>query len=294
MLKKVEKTGKNLNEAIELAAAELGISPDEVGYEIIRESNKGIMRFLLGSEVEISAWIKAEKEKEDGKAAESAKISVKEEKTVKEVKEAKTTEKPAAKEQMKKNVSGESDEKSLDTKPEDKKEQKPKRRDEEEFVIPKESVDDAKYFVSEVLAKIGLKADLNVRLERNEIKLIISGEKMGLLIGNHGKTLDSLQFLTSLYVNRKKGRFIKISVDTENYRKKREETLSNLARSLARNVVKNQKSASLEPMSANQRRIIHMTLQNDPSVKTYSVGEEPRRRVVIAPAVPAAKEPEGE
>lgn len=295
MLKKVEKTGKNLNEAIELAAAELGISPDEVGYEIIRESNKGIMRFLLGSEVEISAWIKAEKEKEDGKAAESAKKSVKEEKTVKEVKEEKMTEKPAAKEQMKKSALGENDEKSLATKPEEKKEQKSKRRDEdEEFVISKESVDDAKYFVSEVLAKIGLKADLNVRLERNEIKLIISGEKMGLLIGNHGKTLDSLQFLTSLYVNRKKGRFIKISVDTENYRKKREETLSNLARSLARNVVKNQKSASLEPMSANQRRIIHMTLQNDPSVKTYSVGEEPRRRVVIAPAVSAAKEPEAE
>ena len=130
---------------------------------------------------------------------------------------------------------------------------------------------------------MGLKAELSVRLERNEIKIAISGEKMGLLIGNHGKTLDSIQYLTSLYVNRQKKTYIKVSVDTENYRKKREETLSNLARSLARTVIKNQKSASLEPMSANQRRIIHLTLQNNPKVKTYSVGEEPRRRVVIAP-----------
>lgn len=279
MLKKVEKTAKNLNEAIELAAADLGVSPDEVGYEIIRESNKGLMRFLLGSEVEISAWIKAEKEKEE-KTFKKAKKEVKEDKP-----EVKTeTEKPVSK----KKVFEQTEE--IKTVEEEKSVTKAKRRDdEEEIVIPKEAVDDAKYFISEMLEKIGLKADLNVRLEKNEIKIVISGEKMGLLIGNHGKTLDSIQFLTSLYVNRKKGHFIKISVDTENYRKKREETLSNLARSLARNVVKNQKSASLEPMSANQRRIIHLTLQNNPAVKTYSVGEEPRRRVVIAPAAPKAK-----
>lgn len=267
MLKKVEKTGKNLNEAIELAAAELGVKIDEIGYEVIRESNKGLMRLLLGSEVEISAWIKKDAEKEEKQNAPKAeKAAPKAEKP-----EAKA-EKPAAKEPKAKAEEG-------GEKPAFQK----RRSDEEEIVIPKEAVDDAKYFISGMLERMGLKAELSVRLERNEIKIVISGEKMGLLIGNHGKTLDSIQFLTSLYVNRQKKSYIKVSVDTENYRKKREETLSNLARSLARTVIKNQKSASLEPMSANQRRIIHLTLQNNPKVKTYSVGEEPRRRVVIAP-----------
>lgn len=280
MLKKVEKTGKNLNEAIELAAAELGVKIDEIGYEVIRESNKGLMRLLLGSEVEISAWIKKDAEKEEKQNSPKA-----EKAAPKAEKPAAKAEKPAAKSEPK-------------AKPEEGGEKtafQKRRSDEEEIVIPKEAVDDAKYFISGMLERMGLKAELGVRLERNEIKIVISGEKMGLLIGNHGKTLDSIQFLTSLYVNRQKKTYIKVSVDTENYRKKREETLSNLARSLARTVIKNQKSASLEPMSANQRRIIHLTLQNNPKVKTYSVGEEPRRRVVIAPnggAKPKAEEEE--
>lgn len=280
MLKKVEKTGKNLNEAIELAAAELGVKIDEIGYEVIRESNKGLMRLLLGSEVEISAWIKKDAEKEEKQNSPKA-----EKAAPKAEKPAAKAEKPAAKSEPKAKLE-EGGEKPAFQK---------RRSDEEEIVIPKEAVDDAKYFISGMLERMGLKADLAVRLERNEIKIVISGEKMGLLIGNHGKTLDSIQFLTSLYVNRQKKTYIKISVDTENYRKKREETLSNLARSLARTVIKNQKSASLEPMSANQRRIIHLTLQNNPKVKTYSVGEEPRRRVVIAPnggAKPKAEEEE--
>ena len=287
MLKKVEKTGKNLNEAIELAAAELGVKIDEIGYEVIRESNKGLMRLLLGSEVEISAWIKKDAEKEEKQNSPKAeKAAPKAEKpAAKAEKPAAKAEKPAAKSEPKVKLE-EGGEKPAFQK---------RRSDEEEIVIPKEAVDDAKYFISGMLERMGLKAELAVRLERNEIKIVISGEKMGLLIGNHGKTLDSIQFLTSLYVNRQKKTYIKISVDTENYRKKREETLSNLARSLARTVIKNQKSASLEPMSANQRRIIHLTLQNNPKVKTYSVGEEPRRRVVIAPnggAKPKAEEEE--
>lgn len=280
MLKKVEKTGKNLNEAIELAAAELGVKIDEIGYEVIRESNKGLMRLLLGSEVEISAWIKKDAEKEEKQNSPKA-----EKAAPKAEKPAAKAEKPAAK----------SEPKAKQEEGGEKTAFKKRRSDEEEIVIPKEAVDDAKYFISGMLERMGLKAELGVRLERNEIKIVISGEKMGLLIGNHGKTLDSIQFLTSLYVNRQKKTYIKVSVDTENYRKKREETLSNLARSLARTVIKNQKSASLEPMSANQRRIIHLTLQNNPKVKTYSVGEEPRRRVVIAPnggAKPKAEEEE--
>lgn len=255
MLRKIEKTAKNVNEAVEAAAKELGVSVEEVGYEVIRESNKGLMKLLLGSEVEISAWLKKDEPKE--------------------VKKPKKEEKP-----VKKAVEEKKEEKA-----EKKAEPAPKKvKEEEEIVIQKETIDDAKYFLSGILDKIGLKHELHVKLEKNEISIVITGEKMGLLIGNHGKTLDSIQFLTNLYVNRHKKHYIKVSIDTENYRKKREETLINLARGLARTVIKTNKSATLEPMSANQRRIIHMALQNNSKVKTYSVGEEPRRRVVVAPA----------
>lgn len=277
MLRKIEKTAKNVNEAVESAAKEFGVSVDEVGYEIIRESNKGLMKFLLGSEVEISAWIKSEKEKEDSKnIKKTEKTEVKPPK--KDVPKAEKTqavpaaEKPAAQSAPSKN----------------------KEKEEADIVIQKETIDDAKYFISEVLSKIGLKHELHVRLEKNEIKIVITGDKMGLLIGNHGKTLDAIQFLTNLYVNRHKKGYVKVSLDTENYRKKREETLTNLARSLARTVVKTGKPASLEPMGANQRRIIHMALQNNSRVKTYSVGEEPRRRVVVAPAETVSNEEKAE
>lgn len=257
MLKKVEKTAKSLDEAIELAAKDLGVSADQVEYDVIRDSSKGFMRFIIGAEVEISAWVKGEKEK-------VKKTSVAEEKPKKAEKKI---------------------EKKAEVKQEKVEPVKPAAKEEEEFVIPKEAVTDAKSFISGMLDRMGLKHELHVKLEKNEIKIVISGEKMGLLIGNHGKTLDSIQFLTSLYVNRQKKNYIKITIDTENYRKKREETLTNLAKSLARTVIKTKKATTLEPMSANQRRIIHMTLQNNPNVKTYSVGDEPRRRVVVAPAM---------
>lgn len=276
MLRKIEKTAKNVNEAVEAAAKELGVGVDEVGYEVIRESNKGLMKLLLGSEVEISAWVKSEKEKEDKKSAPVKKAEVK----------------PAKKEVV-------ANEKKEEQVVEEKKQpesapKKGKEREEEDIVIQKETIDEAKYFISGVLDKIGLKHELHVKLEKNEIKIVITGDKMGLLIGNHGKTLDSLQFLTNLYVNKHKKNYVKVSIDTENYRKKREETLTNLAKSLARTVIKTGKSTSLEPMSANQRRIIHMALQNNPKIKTYSVGEEPRRRVVIAAAEKAVKEESAE
>lgn len=257
MLKKVEKTAKSLDEAIELAAKDLGVSVEQVEYDVIRDSSKGFMRFIIGAEVEISAWVKGEKEK----VKKASPVEDKPKKTEKKV------------------------EKKAEVKQEKAEPVKPVVKEEEEFVIPKEAVTDAKSFISGMLDRMGLKHELHVKLEKNEIKIVISGEKMGLLIGNHGKTLDSIQFLTSLYVNRQKKNYIKITIDTENYRKKREETLVNLAKSLARTVIKTKKATTLEPMSANQRRIIHMTLQNNPNVKTYSVGDEPRRRVVVAPAM---------
>ena len=106
---------------------------------------------------------------------------------------------------------------------------------------------------------------------------------MGLLIGKRGDTLDSVQLLTGLYVNRNKNTpYIKVNIDTENYRSKREETLVRLAHGLERSVLRDKKAITLEPMTANERRIIHSALQNNPRIKTFSVGEKPNRRMVIS------------
>ena len=115
------------------------------------------------------------------------------------------------------------------------------------------------------------------------VNATVAGSKMGALIGKRGDTLDAVQYLTSLYVNKEKHSYIKVNVDTEGYRAKREETLKKLAKSLEYRVIRERKAISLEPMSPNERRIIHAALQNSNRVKTYSIGEEPHRKITVAP-----------
>ena len=288
MLKKVEKTAKNLDEALAQAAADLGAAKDELGYEITREVGKGFMRLLVTPEIDITAWIAADAEKEaalDAAKAAKAEKSKKTEKAAKAEKAEKPAAKPADAPSAKK-AEPKRNEKSEIKKSEPKKTPSaPKRAKEvpDDFIMPKSAVDDAKYFVSELLTKIGLTYELNVKIDANVITLDVSGEKMGLLIGKRGDTLDAIQMLAGLYVNRNKSNpYIKINIDTENYRKKREETLVRLAHGLARSVIRDKKSVTLEPMTANERRIIHSALQNNPKIKTYSVGEEPNRRMVVS------------
>ena len=259
MLRKIEKSAKNVNEALALAAQELGVTPEELSYEVTREVGKGIMKFLVGSEVDIVAWVTKEAEAEEAKK-EKKPAPAKADKP----KEEKKAEAPAEIQETPKSA------------------KKPEREARADFVIPKESIDDAKWFLGEMLKKIGLDANISVKLDGNTIYLDVSGDKMGLLIGKRGDTLDAVQYLTSLYVNKGKGHYIKISVDTENYRYKREETLVRLAKGLQRRVIRDKEDITLEPMSPNERRIIHSTLQHDKRIKTYSIGEEPNRRLVVS------------
>ncbi len=137
-------------------------------------------------------------------------------------------------------------------------------------------------FLRGVTGAMGLDVSFETEEAEGVLKIEMSGEKMGLLIGKRGDTLDALQYLTSLAVNRQSEEYVKVNLDTENYRAKRQEALVKLAKKLAGTVVRTQKSITLEPMSPNERRIIHSTLQNNRQVKTYSIGEEPNRKVVIA------------
>lgn len=139
----------------------------------------------------------------------------------------------------------------------------------------------AREFLNELFLKMDLEAKLDITENDDLISINVSGDKMGMLIGHRGETLDAVQYLTSLVVNREGEKYKRISVDTENYRSKRGETLKKLAKRLAYKVQKTRKKLVLEPMNPFERRIIHFTLQKDPYVNTHSEGEEPYRKVVI-------------
>ncbi|MCH5185717.1 MAG: protein jag [Oscillospiraceae bacterium] len=141
----------------------------------------------------------------------------------------------------------------------------------------------AKDFLADIFSAMKLDAKTDISLNDNNMDIELSGENMGIIIGKHGDTLDSLQYLTSLIVNHDSEEYIKVNMDTENYREKRTEVLVSLSNRLAENVVKNGKKKTLEPMNPYERRIIHSTLQSNTNVTTYSIGDEPYRKVVIAP-----------
>ena len=140
---------------------------------------------------------------------------------------------------------------------------------------------DPKEFLDKVFSAMGLKVDVKVELINNDMNIELSGDEMGVLIGKRGQTLDSLQYLTSLVVNKGSSEYIRVKVDTENYRKRRKDTLENLAKNLAYKVKRTKRPVSLEPMNPYERRVIHSALQNDKYVSTHSEGDEPFRRVVI-------------
>ena len=143
--------------------------------------------------------------------------------------------------------------------------------------------ENAKNFISDILSAMGVEATVTAELKDDIININIEGENMGIVIGKRGDTLDSLQYLTSLVVNRQSEDYIKISIDTEDYRRKRSEALVALSNRLAVKVAKTGKKFALEPMNPYERRIIHSNLQDSEEVTTFSVGQEPYRKVIIAP-----------
>lgn len=141
----------------------------------------------------------------------------------------------------------------------------------------------AKEFLDEVFNAMNMVVTLDVKYdeENKNLTIDLSGDEMGILIGKRGQTLDSLQYLVSLVVNKDSEEYIRVKVDTEDYRKRRKETLENLAKNIAYKVKRTKRSVSLEPMNPYERRVIHSALQNDRYVTTHSEGEEPFRRVVV-------------
>lgn len=143
--------------------------------------------------------------------------------------------------------------------------------------------DTAKNFLKDIFNAMNLAVVVNTKYDEEEknLNIDLAGEDMGMLIGKRGQTLDSLQYLVSLVVNKESESYIRVKLDTENYRERRKETLENLAKNISFKVKRTKRPVSLEPMNPYERRIIHSALQNDRYVTTHSEGEEPYRRVVV-------------
>lgn len=149
--------------------------------------------------------------------------------------------------------------------------------------VIKDPVEEAEKFLLDVSEKMGAPVTINVEKNGKQVKFILSGEKIALLIGKRGQTLNSLQFLTQLVINRFSGQYLNVMVDAEHYRERRNDTLIQLAQRLAQKAVQTKKEVSLEPMPSYERKIIHTALVENKKIKTYSSGEDPHRHIVIAP-----------
>lgn len=249
---KIEISAKNVDEALTQAMIELGTTSDKMEYEVISRGRSGFLG--IGSKpAVIKAWIKEDVISEELKSfmKPSVKVSDTDVKPESQVTEVKKTEAAAA--------------------------ESVKKTDIKVASTPEE-------FITQVCNAMGIQVSVDSKFDESENVLDINmiGDDMGILIGKRGQTLDSLQYLTGLVANKNKEEYIRVKLDTENYRERRKETLENLAKNIAFKVKRTKKPVALEPMNPYERRVIHAALQNDKYVVTRSEGEEPFRHVVIS------------
>lgn len=248
-----EKWGTDVDEAVRLALIDLKLEIDEVEVTVLEEPSKGF--FGIGSKL---AKVRVEPKKKEEIVPE-----------------------PEPEPEVKQAVP---EIKNIEKKKKDK-----KKREKRKPIIPKEPEENltpveehpAIDFLKEIIDKMGLNLSITAKTGTNSIYVDIKGKDSGTVIGKRGQTLDSIQYLTSLVVNKDNDKYVRVVVDAENYRAKREKTLEQLANRLADKVVRTKKSVRLEPMNPYERKVIHATLQSNPNVTTKSEGEEPYRRVII-------------
>ena len=262
-------SAKTLDDAIAEALVQLGVTSDRLDYIVVEKGSEGFLG--IGRK---QAVIKARRKREEKPVEETVEESKVETPVKEEVKPEKKTEKKPAKEHShtKKNVREE--------KPEVKSE--PKKEVELAKVEP-QTIETCEKFIYDVMNAMGMD-DVKVTSvvdEEGALSINMEGSNMGILIGKRGQTLDSLQYLTNRVANKMQDGYVRVKLDTEDYRRRRKETLENLAKNIASKVKRTRKTVSLEPMNPYERRIIHSALQSDPAVSTHSEGEEPYRRVVV-------------
>lgn len=273
----IRVSAKTVEDAITEASIQLGITSDKLEYEVIEKGSAGFLGIGMKQAV-IEARRKVE-EKQETEIVEEVKKEIQqvaaeevkaEEKIVEEVKAEiehdekpkQATEKVEKKEEIKNDASV--------------------KREVELAEVTDETKEAVSAFLKDTLKAMGMEVEIALDIDEDgSLSVNMSGPNMGILIGKRGQTLDSLQYLANRVANKHQSGYVRVKLDTENYRARREETLKHLAKNIAHKVKRNRRPVALEPMNPYERRIIHSALQNDPYVTTHSEGEEPYRKVVV-------------
>ena len=294
-------SAKTLDDSITEALIQLGVTSDQLDYQVIEKGSAGFLGIGMKQAV-IKARRKGEiKEEEPEIELPKVDVSLVKEPLKKEprkdtVKHEKENVKrePEKKEQVKKeSAKKESPKKESKKKPSQKEKKEtvkeqpeanaPAKKEAELAKVESQTIEACEKFISDVLKAMGMD-DVKVTSlidEEGALSIDMEGSNMGIMIGKRGQTLDSLQYLTNRVANKMQDGYVRVKLDTEDYRRRRKETLENLAKNIASKVKRSRRTVSLEPMNPYERRIIHSALQADPAVSTHSEGEEPYRRVVV-------------
>ena len=280
----IRVSAKTLDDAITEALVQLGITSDRLEYEVIEKGSAGFLGIGMKQAV-IEAWPKEEKAPEPEMKDVVEDIIKEEKETIKEIME--PEKKDAGRpEKEKKEKSGRA---------KDRKEKKEAAKETAEAVeasvvkeqqelaeVEEQTIQYVEAFVRDTLAAMNMEVEISSSIDEDGALCVeMKGDHMGILIGKRGQTLDALQYLANRVANKHQDGYVRVKLDTENYRARREETLKHLAKNIAHKVKRNRRPVVLEPMNPYERRIIHSALQSDPYVTTHSEGEEPYRKVVV-------------
>nr|WP_288556492.1 RNA-binding cell elongation regulator Jag/EloR [uncultured Mediterraneibacter sp.] len=266
----IRVSAKTVDDAITEALIQLGVTSDQLEYEVIEKGREGFLGIGMKQAV-IEARRKTVKEEPVEEVVEEI---------VKEVSPA------AVKEEIKKEKKDKRDrEQKSEDRPVKKEKQDRQERPKKESELAKvedSTIEVVKQFLKDTLAAMDMTVEITAGVdEEGALSVNMEGENMGILIGKRGQTLDSLQYLANRVANKNQDGYVRVKLDTENYRARRKDTLEHLAKNIAYKVKKTRRPVSLEPMNPYERRIIHAALQSDPRVTTHSEGEEPYRKVVV-------------
>ena len=269
----IRVSAKTVDDAITEALIQLGVTSDRLEYEVIEKGSPGFLGIGMKQAV-----IEARRKPEPEPEPEQEEISVRPEKL-----EIKETEKEAPvsakKERSEKKPKKEKEVKEIK---EEAKPEEPKREETVLAEVQDVTIQAVEEFLRNTLNAMDMEVEIKSEIDSDgALSINMTGEHMGILIGKRGQTLDSLQYLANRVANKHQEGYVRVKLDTENYRARREETLRHLAKNIAHKVKRTRRPVALEPMNPYERRIIHSALQSDPYVTTHSEGEEPYRKVVV-------------
>jgi SpoIIIJ-associated protein len=287
----IEVTGRTIDDALTNACLKLETTSDNIEYEVIEKGSNGLFGIFNSKPTKIKARVKAGVSSVDD---EFSKLEAKEKKSIDDTikSEIKAESKKEVVKETEKDVKKETAPKADNSKvsatqavnaSEEDLEEKANNNEPRPVLSNEEIESRIRTFLGDMFSAMDIPVEVKITFDTEEecVNVELIGENMGLLIGKRGQTLDSIQYLTSLVLNKGKEKYVRIKVDTENYRQRRKDTLESLAKNIAYKVKRSRRSVALEPMNPYERRIIHSALQGDKFVSTKSEGEEPFRHVVV-------------